>query len=138
MDLKNFLKQHSQRNRYTFGEFIAQRREELGLSMRECAAKLEISAVYLCDIEKGHRPAPTKLISKIKTLLDINIYPENEKEFEDLLFLTRNECSPDLIQYLLASKEARQAIRLAIDNDISGSDLLKLVKNSTREKNLMI
>ncbi|MBQ8615060.1 MAG: helix-turn-helix transcriptional regulator [Clostridia bacterium] len=134
MNLKEFLQNTKRRDKHTFGEFIAQRREEIGLTQREFASKLEISNTYLWDIENGHRSAPAKLLRKMKELLNINISKENEKDFEDLLYLTSNECAPDLIQYMLASKEARQAIRLAIEKDMSGSDLLKAVENAIVEK----
>lgn len=138
MNLKEFLQKTKRRDKNTFGDFIMQRREELGLTQRECASKLEISTTYLWDIENGHRSAPGKLLNKMKELLKINISKENEKDFEDLLYLTSNECAPDLIQYMLASKEARQAIRLAIEKDMSGSELLKTVENATEKKDNLI
>ena len=43
----------------TFGQCIRKRREELGLSVRALASKIGMSPVYLSDIERGNRSAPT-------------------------------------------------------------------------------
>jgi transcriptional regulator with XRE-family HTH domain len=45
----------------SFGEFILERRKKLDMTGRELANKLSISAVYLCDIEKGRKAALTSL-----------------------------------------------------------------------------
>ena len=46
---------------YSFGKYIRRRREELGFSCRAFAIMMQISAVYLSDIENGHRKAPLKV-----------------------------------------------------------------------------
>ena len=48
---------------YSFGEYVRQRREELDISVREMARRLGMSAMYLSDIERGKRPAPSGSIS---------------------------------------------------------------------------
>ena len=47
----------------SFGESVRQRREELDISVRKMAERLGMSAMYLSDIERGKRPAPSGNIS---------------------------------------------------------------------------
>lgn len=42
----------------TFGGFIREKRQSIGLSLRTLAAKLDLSPVYLSNIETDRRPAP--------------------------------------------------------------------------------
>lgn len=129
MNLKQFLQKNNKIDNHTFGKFISQRREELGFTQRELATKLEISNTYMWDIENGHRSPPAKLISQLKEILKINSDETDKYAFDDLLYLCRGTCSPDLINYLISSKEARLAIRKAIDKNITGEDLLEFVEN---------
>lgn len=45
-------------NKYSFGRYIKQKREKIGISLRSLATELGMTPAYLCDIEKGHRHAP--------------------------------------------------------------------------------
>ncbi|MBR4998958.1 MAG: helix-turn-helix transcriptional regulator [Clostridia bacterium] len=128
MNLKEFLNNNKRIDKYTFGEFIAQRREELGLTQRELAVKLEISNTYMWDIEKGHRAPPAKLVNQLKEVLNISTNAVDKSEFEDLLYLSRGTCAPDLINYLISSKEVRLALRKAIDKNLTGEELLNLIE----------
>ena len=84
MNLKQFLQKNNKIDNHTFGKFISQRREELGLTQRELATKLEISNTYMWDIENGHRSPPAKLISQLKEILKINIDETDKYAFDDL------------------------------------------------------
>ena len=44
----------------TFGSFVREYRMSRGLSLRNLAAKLEISPVYMSNIETDRKPAPTQ------------------------------------------------------------------------------
>lgn len=43
------------------------KREKAGLTMREVAKRLEISAAYLCDIEHGRRAVPGRVHNLYRT-----------------------------------------------------------------------
>lgn len=43
-----------------FGEWVRERREKAGLSLRECARRVGVSHVYLSHIERSVRPMPTE------------------------------------------------------------------------------
>ena len=45
---------------WTFGSFVRERRKEKGLSLRELAARLGLSLVYMSNIDTDRRPAPTQ------------------------------------------------------------------------------
>ena len=54
-----------------FGEFVKQRRESLGQTLRAFAAEVKISPAYLCDIENGNRKAPERYLENFATGLGI-------------------------------------------------------------------
>ena len=45
---------------HTFGSFVRERRQACGLSLRGLAAKLDLSPVYMSNIENDRRAAPTQ------------------------------------------------------------------------------
>ena len=81
MDLKE-LKMSKDINEHTFGQYLREKRETLGKSVRGFAEELGMTAAYLSDIEKGNRYAPRKYLDKFIEAFGIS---EEEKEiFEDL------------------------------------------------------
>lgn len=73
----------------TFGSFVREKRQSIGLSLRTLAAKLDLSPVYLSNIENDRRPAPTRAylerleqelhLSKVETeqMLDLAAKSQN-------------------------------------------------------------
>ena len=120
-------------NRDVFGDYVRQRRNELNLSLRYVAQELEITPAYLSDIEQGNRQAPCKLLDRFIKILQIE--EDKQQDFIDLAFQNRNICAPDLIEYLIANKMARVAIRSAIEENISGEELFHLVQNRKEKTN---
>jgi transcriptional regulator with XRE-family HTH domain len=61
-------------NSKTLGEFIRQKRDELDISLRELARRLQVSAPFISDVELGRRYPGEDLLAKIavefKTPLD--------------------------------------------------------------------
>ncbi len=55
----------------TLGEFIREKREAAGLSLRELARRLEITAPFLSDIELGRRAPAEKNLALIARELAI-------------------------------------------------------------------
>ena len=53
MDLKE-LKMSKDINEHTFGQYLREKRETLGKSVRGFAEELGMTAAYLSDIEKGN------------------------------------------------------------------------------------
>lgn len=127
MNSSEILEKDTMSNRNVFGDYVRQRRKEISLSLRHVAQELEITPAYLSDIEQGNRQAPCKILHRFIQILQIG--EDEQQDFIDLAFRNHNTCAPDLIQYLIASKEARMAIRLAIEKNIPGEKLLEMVEN---------
>ena len=131
MNVREFLENNPVQDEKTFGIFLRQRREELGLTLREVASELEVTAAYLSDIEKGNRRAPINYIGELCEVLKIL---ETERLlFEDLANVTHKMACPDMEPYLRNKEIARVALRKARDRDISDekwAEILKLIDES--------
>ncbi|MFZ5611852.1 XRE family transcriptional regulator [Desulforamulus profundi] len=97
-----------------FGEFIAKKRIDQGITLRGMADMLEITPAYLSDIEKSRRNPPDKpLLEKIATILKLT---EDDKNLMfDLAGKGRCEVSPDLPEYIMSNEVVRVALRKAKD-----------------------
>lgn len=128
MNLRDYINSIPVQDERTFGQFLRQRREELGLTVRGFAKDIDMMPSYLSDVEKGNRRAPMKCLEKIRILLEI---PETEKQlFEDLATATRGNGCPDINPYLDKKEIARVALRKARDRDISDEkweEILKII-----------
>ena len=97
-----------------FGEFIAKKRKEGGITLRGMADALEIAAPYLSDIEKGRKNPPSlEMLEKMSTLLTLSSLERDE--MFDLAGDGKNQVSPDLPSYIMDLPEARTALRRARD-----------------------
>ena len=116
----------------TFGEYIKNKREALGESIRGLAVKLEMTPAYLSDIEKGNRVAPEKFLSKFVELLAIN---ESEIDrFYDLAGKSRHNNYPDLTDYIGHMDIARVALRKARDFKISVEEWQSFIDGMKNKK----
>ena len=128
MTIKEFLDTEKNINERTFGKFIRQRRMEVGLSIRDVATALHLTHTYVCDIENGNRSAPTL---RLKEMIEVLKIKEDEVvDFKDLAYKSKNALAPELIHYLINSKEARKAIRILIDKEVNGEQFLEIVENN--------
>ena len=117
MTLRDFLLTNSEIDRFSFGKFVRQRREELGMSVRTLAGELELTPAYISDIEKGNRSAPKSKFDELRVLL---VIPEAEAtDFSDLASATRGNQYEDINPYLGKQPLARVALRKARDYNIS-------------------
>jgi len=64
----------------TFGQRIRELRDAADLSLRECAAKLDISPAFLSDIELGRRHPSEKVLAGIAKLLGTS--PEDLSQYD--------------------------------------------------------
>ena len=92
-------------NNLPFGEYVKQRREQLGKTMRGFAAEVEISPAYLCDIENGNRKAPERFLEKFVSALAIT-EPEEINGFYDLARVRRNVEPQRLLHFAVGGEEA--------------------------------
>ncbi len=114
-------------NNLLFGEYVKQKRELLGKTMRAFAAEIDISPAYLCDIENGNRKAPERFLEKFVTALAI-VEPEEINKFYDLAGVSKNGQHSDINTYIDALPSARMALRTAKDKNFTDEDWLELIK----------
>ena len=110
----------------TFGDFIREKREALGKTIRGFAAEIKIGNSYLNDIEKGNRNPPEKYLEAIANGLGIT----EEKElntFYDLAGKFRNGSFSDLNGYIAKKDVARVALRTARDHNIPDRQWQKFI-----------
>ena len=102
-----------QRNRITvetFGRFVKEKREQIGLSVRALAKRINISAVYLSDIENFNRPAPRKE-EVLKSLeIELGLSPEETHFMYKAALASRTE---DIDDYLKDNPRVCIALRMA-------------------------
>lgn len=116
-----------------FGEYIAKRRTDLGITLRGMAEKLDITPAYLSDIEKGRRNPPEKpLLEKMATLLTIT--GKDKNRLFDLAGEGRNEVAADLPDYIMESEVVRAALRTAKDV-ATEEDWLQFIKKLQEKGN---
>ena len=127
MDIKLFLSENPNLDERSFGQFIRQRREELGKTVRGFAAELDITPAYLSDIEKVNRYAPKNYLDKLKEVLKIS--EDDEQEFEDLASVSRGSSFEDINCYLGKTRMARVALRRARDSQISDDEWEKFIND---------
>lgn len=110
-----------------FGEFVKQRREFLGKTIRAFAAEVKMSPAYLCDIENGNRRAPERYLENFANALGIT-KTEELNSFYDLAGVSKNGQHSDINGYIETLPSARMALRTAKDNNFTDEDWLELIK----------
>ena len=114
-------------DKQNFGEFIAAKRMNQGISLRKMAEQLDITAAYLSDLEKNRRQPPEKpLLDKMANALfltdteRVNLY--------DMAGNLRGEVSPDLPKYIMENDVVRVALRKAKDKNINEEAWLQFIQ----------
>ena len=101
----------------TFGSFIIQKRLEREITAREFSKRINLSAVYICDIEKDRRAAPRAEI--LNRMADALTLTKSERGiFYDLAARSKNTVSDDLPEYIMENEVVREALRTAKDREI--------------------
>jgi len=107
----------------TIGQFIISKRTERNISLRAFAKKIDISPVYLCNIEKGRRPlTSTEILDKIT-----NVFLLDKAEKTLLLDLAAKSkdipiVASDLPAYINENDIVRVALRTAKDIDATDEE----------------
>ena len=104
-------------DKYTFGKCIRRQREEMGISVRCLAKNLNISPVYLSDIERGNRYAPVKS-NILNGLIEYLKIPEEQvASFYDMAYATKGYS--EYSKYLMENRNARDFLRRVMESDVS-------------------
>lgn len=97
----------------TFGAYLRSLRESRSLRQADLADAVGVSAVYVCDIEKGHRYPPD--IQKLRAWASqMSLSPDESAKLYDLVGEARNSAPPDILEYLNQNPAAKKAIRRII------------------------
>lgn len=107
----------------TFGEFIKGKRQNKGISLRRLAEQLNISPVYLCNMEKDRNPAPKDdILSSMAQMLVLN--DEDTRLLYDLAAKSKSNptVSKDLPEYIMDRDIVRVALRTAKDVDATDEE----------------
>ena len=97
----------------TFGEYLKQKRLDKEITLRGFAKLVDISPVYLCDLEKGRKAAPSmEVMQKMVSKLALN--KEESERFYDLAALEQTAKNPipkDLNAFLKDNRVIVSALR---------------------------
>src|SRR5689334_19632692 len=108
------------------GPFIRRRRDELDLSLRELAKKLDCSPAFVSDIELGRRHPSDKVLVEIARVLKVKVEELREMDvrapIDEIKRITHDDPTFAL------------AFRTVIDKKISADELLEFVKNKEDAK----
>jgi transcriptional regulator with XRE-family HTH domain len=108
------------------GPFIRRRRDELDLSLRELAKKLDCSPAFVSDIELGRRHPSDKVLVEIARVLKVKVEGLREMDvrapIDEIKRITQDDPTFAL------------AFRTVIDKNISANELLEFVRKREGEK----
>ena len=107
----------------TFGMFLTQKRKEKDISLRQFAAKMNLSPVYVCNLEKDRRPAPKEeTLEKIAVFFTLD--KTEREEMYDLAARSKSipTVSSDLPDYIMDKDIVRVALRTAKDVDATDEE----------------
>ena len=93
-----------------FGSFLREMRKKRRLKQEDLANAINVTTVYVCDIEKGRRNPPN--IEKLKIWEEqLKLSDKEKARFYDMAGQDRQEVPPDIVEYISCHPEARDAIR---------------------------
>lgn len=110
----------------TLGQFIRKRREEIDLSLRELAKKVDCSAAFLSDIELGRRFPSEQVLKAIAKVLDVST--ETLKEYD------RRAPVEDIKRLAETHPQYGLALRSLVDKKISPEELIKFFEKASARK----
>lgn len=118
----------------TFGSYVREKRMARGLSLRGLAAELEVSPVYMSNLENDRRPAPAK--EKLDRLMEILVLGKADRErLLDLAARSRRrQVSADLPEYIMERDIVRAALRTAREVDATDAEWQAFIDRITRRE----
>lgn len=116
----------------TFGAFVRSRRQAIGISLRSLAADLEISPVYMSNIENDRRAAPTRPhLERLEQVLRLT-RTDTEKMLDLAAKSQNNRVSADLPDYIMDREIVRAALRTAKEADATDQEWQEFIDRITR------
>ena len=119
----------------TFGSFVREKRQSIGLSLRTLAAKLDLSPVYMSNIENDRRAAPSQeYLERMAMLLQLD-KPEREWMLDLAAKSKQNRVSADLPDYIMDREIVRAALRTAREADATDQEWQDFIDRITQRAN---
>lgn len=113
--------------RGTFGNFLAMKRKEADLTIKDMANRLKISTAYYSYFESGDRKAPERNVQdQIADILELT--PSERLLLYDLAGKTRGIVAADLPDYINDNPYVRVALRRARDSKASMEQWLSFIR----------
>lgn len=109
------------------GPFIRRRRDELDLSLRELAKKLDCSPAFISDIELGRRHPSDKVLAEIARILKVKL--------DDLRKMDVRPPIDEIKRVTQDDPSFALAFRTVIDKNITAEELLEWLKKKESGKN---
>lgn len=120
-------------NYSNFGEFLAAKREERDITMREMARQLGVSAPFLSDVEKNRcAPLTAERLEKVAGIL--NMSSEEKAVMYNMVGKQRDSVAPDLPEYIKGRDYVSAALRTARDLDAGEEEWLRFVEELKKRK----
>jgi len=114
----------------TLGEFIRKKRDDLDISLRELARRLDVSAPFISDVELGRRNPSDDILSKIATEFKIPL--------EELKRFDHRESLAEFKRILETNPNVAVAFRTAVEEYKEGKrapeDLVQKSGKDNRKK----
>ena len=111
----------------SFGDFLVLKRKGAGLTIKDMAQKLKISAAYYSYFESGDRKAPERDVQdQIADILELS--PPERLQLYDLAGQTRGIVAADLPDYINSNPYVRVALRKARDSKIGMEQWLAFIR----------
>ena len=120
-------------NNQNFGEFLQTKREQQKITIRQLAEKLDLSAPFLSDVEKGRRNSlDMDRLVMLRQILNLS-----DEEYETMLNLAgkqRKTVAPDLPEYIMERDYVSAALRTARDLDAGEAEWQRFVEELKNRK----
>jgi transcriptional regulator with XRE-family HTH domain len=110
----------------SLGSFMRRRRDELDLSLREFAKRLDCSAAFISDIELGRRHPSEKVLAEIAKVLEV--------ELETLRAMDERAPIEDIKRLTQSDPRYALAFRTMIDKKVSPEELLALANQKRDDR----
>ena len=108
------------------GPYVRRRRDELDMSLREFAKKLDCSPAFISDVELGRRHPSDKVLIEIAKILKVKVEELRKMDLrapiDEIKRVTQNDPTFAL------------AFRTVLDKNISADELLEFVRKKEDEK----
>lgn len=108
------------------GSYMRRRRDELDLSLREFAKRLDCSPAFISDIELGRRNPSEKVLADIAHLLGAKL--------EDLQAMDVRAPIEDIKRLTQSDPRYALAFRTMIDKKVSAEELLDFANQKKSER----